>query len=70
MGTKALLSRRFELPEFFGCLAVFSIGLLAATCCPAAVADKILDAETLCEQRVQAAPSIGLFEAANAALHV
>jgi hypothetical protein len=41
MGTKALLSRRFELPAFVGCLAVFSIGLLAATCCPATAADKI-----------------------------
>ena len=28
------------------------------------------DAETLCEQRVQAAPSVGLFEAANAAMRL
>jgi hypothetical protein len=28
------------------------------------------DSETLCEQRVQAAPSVQLFEAANAAMRV
>jgi hypothetical protein len=28
------------------------------------------DSETLCEQHVQAAPSVGLFEAANAAMRV
>jgi hypothetical protein len=37
---------------------------------PAIYTVSYVDSETLCEQHVQAAPSVGLFEAANAAMRV